>query len=445
MAIKEVLMPNLGESVTEASVVSWLVNPGDKVKRYDPLMEVVSDKVTTEIPSDFDGVVKEQLIELDTVVPIGTALMTLEVAGAAADEPTPKETKAAKEDPAEKIAVAPKSEPAAGPKPVAAKPAGKNAGRYSPAVMKLAQEKGIDLATVTGTGKEGRITRKDILNYEPSSAPTPTPEPPTAPVAPEVPQASVNEPKPPQPAGKPAPKAPLPTGQGVQVVPADPVRKAIAKKMVQSVNEIPHAWVMVEADVSNIVKLRNAAKEEFKQQEGISLSYFPFFAKAVIQALKKNPKLNTSWQDGNIIYNSEINLSIAVTTDDHLYVPVIHHADNYSIAGLSREINRLATEVRNGTIAGKDMQGGTFTVNNTGSLGSVQSMGIINHPQAAILQVESINKRVVPTSDGGIKTADMINLCLSIDHRILDGQQAGQFLKDVKENLARFSSPSDIY
>ncbi len=437
MAIKEVLLPHLGESVTEASVVGWLVQPGDKVKRYQPLMEVVSDKVTTEVPSDFEGVVKEIFVELDTDYPIGTLLMTLEVEGA---EEAPV---------AEVVAEAPKAEApkAAAPAPVVeapkaapAKPAGKAAGRFSPAVLKLAQEKGIDLAEVVGTGKEGRITRKDILNFVPGTTPV-------AAVEEVVVEASVAAPvAAPTPAASVAPKAaPVAAGANDTVVPADGVRKAIAKKMVQSVNEIPHAWIMVEADVTNIVNLRNSVKNDFKKQEGISLSFFPFFAKAVIQAMKKNPKINTSWQDGNIIYHNDINLSIAVTTDENLFVPVIKNADNLSLAGLTKEINRLATDVRNGSLSNADMQGGTFTLNNTGSIGSVTSMGIINHPQAAILQVESINKRIVPTQDGGFKTADMVNLCLSIDHRILDGQQAGKFLKDVKENLARFSSESDIY
>lgn len=422
MAIKEVLMPNLGESVTEASVVQWLVQPGDTVKRYSPLMEVVSDKVTTEIPSDFDGVVKELLVDLDKDYPIGTALLTLEVEGAEG-EPVVEERVAAP-----KVAAA-KSE-----KKVS-KPAGKNAGRYSPAVMRLAQEKGIDLAQVVGTGKEGRITRKDIMNFEPGQVVETVAE--VAQEVPATPVASVATPK--------APVAPFVPSNNDEVIPADGVRKAIAKKMVQSVNEIPHAWIMVEADVSNIVKLRNETKDDFRTREGMNLSYFPFFAKAVVQALKKNPKVNTSWQDGNIVYHKDINLSIAVTTDEHLYVPVIHNADNYSLAGLAKEINHLASDVRQGTISNEKMQGGTFTVNNTGSIGSVQSMGIINHPQAAIIQVESINKRVVPTADGGFKVADMVNLCLSIDHRILDGQQAGKFLKDIKENLARFETDSDIY
>ncbi|MDT2864386.1 dihydrolipoamide acetyltransferase family protein [Vagococcus carniphilus] len=429
MAVKEILLPSLGESVTEASVVQWLVQPGDSVKRYSPLMEVVSDKVTTEVPSDFDGVVKELLVELDTDYPIGTVLMTMEVEGA---EETPAAPKAEEAPAKAETPAAPVAEKAAAP---AAKPAGKNAGRYSPAVMKLAQEKGIDLAQVVGTGKEGRITRKDILNFTPGQA-VAAPVETAAPVAAAAPTPAPTAPK---------AAAPVVASGNDEIVPADGVRKAIAKKMVQSVNEIPHAWIMVEADVTNIVNLRNSVKNDFKQQEGISLSFFPFFAKAVVQAMKKNPKINTSWQDGNIVYHKDINLSIAVTTDENLFVPVIHNADNLSLAGLTKEINRLAKDVRSGSLSNADMQGGTFTLNNTGSLGSVQSMGIINHPQAAILQVESINKRIVPTKDGGFKTADMVNLCLSIDHRILDGQQAGQFLRDVKENLARFSSESDIY
>ncbi|MBO0419808.1 2-oxo acid dehydrogenase subunit E2 [Vagococcus fluvialis] len=431
MAIKEVLLPHLGESVTEASVVGWLVQPGDKVKRYQPLMEVVSDKVTTEVPSDFEGVIKETFVELDTDYPIGTLLMTIEVEGAdEAPAPAAPAVEEKVEAPAAPVAAAPVK--AAAP----AKPAGAAAGRFSPAVLKLAGEKGIDLSLVTGTGKEGRITRKDILNFVPGETPVAAPAVEAAPVA----ETPVAAPK----AAAPAP-APVFASGNDEVVPADGVRKAIAKKMVQSVTEIPHAWIMVEADVTNIVNLRNSVKDDFKKQEGISLSFFPFFAKAVVQAMKKNPKINTSWQDGNIVYHKDINLSIAVTTDENLFVPVIKQADNLSLAGLTKEINRLATDVRKGTLSNADMQGGTFTLNNTGSLGSVQSMGIINHPQAAILQVESINKRIVPTKDGGFKTADMVNLCLSIDHRILDGQQAGQFLRDIKENLARFSSDSDIY
>ncbi|EFU16230.1 2-oxo acid dehydrogenase acyltransferase (catalytic domain) [Enterococcus faecalis TX1346] len=432
MATKEIKMPHLGESVTEAAIVQWLVKPGDSVKRYDPLMEVVSDKVTTEVPSDFDGVVKEFLIPLDTDVPIGTAVMTLET------EETTEETEVATLAPVKEASAEQAQEHETAETTSTATSHQKNNGRYSPAVLKIAQEKKIDLTQVTGTGRDGRITRKDVTNFTPTQARTPekTVSPGTSPSISEEPVASQNE--------SAATASPTETSTD-KIVSADPVRKAIAKKMVQSVNEIPHAWLMVEADVTNLVQLRNSLKDEFKQQEGLSLSFFPFFAKAVIQALKKNPKINTSWDDGSIIYHKDVNLSIAVTTDEHLYVPVIQQADNYSIAGLAKEINRLAQEVRQGTLASKEMQGGTFTLNNTGTLGSVQSMGIINHPQAAILQVESINKRLVPTADGGFKVADMVNLCLSIDHRILDGQQAGKFLRDVKDNLAKYNADTDVY
>lgn len=431
MATKEIKMPHLGESVTEAAIVQWLVKPGDSVKRYDPLMEVVSDKVTTEVPSDFDGVVKEFLISLDTDVPIGTAVMTLET------EETTEKTEEATLAPVKEASAEQAQEHETVETTSTATSHQKNNGRYSPAVLKIAQEKKIDLTQVTGTGRDGRITRKDVTNFTPTQARTPekTVSPGTSPSISEEPVASQNE--------SAATASPTETTTD-KIVSADPVRKAIAKKMVQSVNEIPHAWLMVEADVTNLVQLRNSLKDEFKQQEGLSLSFFPFFAKAVIQALKKNPKINTSWDDGSIIYHKDVNLSIAVTTDEHLYVPVIQQADNYSIAGLAKEINRLAQEVRQGTLASKEMQGGTFTLNNTGTLGSVQSMGIINHPQAAILQVESINKRLVPTADGGFKVADMVNLCLSIDHRILDGQQ-GKFLRDVKDNLAKYNADTDVY
>ena len=432
MATKEIKMPHLGESVTEAAIVQWLVKPGDSVKRYDPLMEVVSDKVTTEVPSDFDGVVKEFLISLDTDVPIGTAVMTLET------EETTEKTEEATLAPVKEASAEQAQEHETVETTSTATSHQKNNGRYSPAVLKIAQEKKIDLTQVTGTGRDGRITRKDVTNFTPTQARTPekTVSPGTSPSISEEPVASQNE--------SAATASPTETTTD-KIVSADPVRKAIAKKMVQSVNEIPHAWLMVEADVTNLVQLRNSLKDEFKQQEGLSLSFFPFFAKAVIQALKKNPKINTSWDDGSIIYHKDVNLSIAVTTDEHLYVPVIQQADNYSIAGLAKEINRLAQEVRQGTLASKEMQGGTFTLNNTGTLGSVQSMGIINHPQAAILQVESINKRLVPTADGVFKVADMVNLCLSIDHRILDGQQAGKFLRDVKDNLAKYNADTDVY
>ena len=290
---------------------------------------------------------------------------------------------------------------------------------------------------VEGSGKHGRITRKDVQNFDVTSQRSGNGD---------LPKPSLQAQKEMKKKEAVSEKAPATySSSGDDVVPADGIRKAIAKKMVQSTSEIPHAWLMVEADVSNIVKLRNQTKEQFKKQEGISLSYFPFFVKAVVQALKKHKVINASWDNGNIVYHKDINISVAVATDEHLFVPVIKNADDYSISGLSKEISRLAGLARDGKLGSQDIQGGTMTVNNTGSFGSVQSMGIINHPQAAILQVESITKRFVPIENGGFKAADMINLCLSIDHRLIDGLQAGRFLNDVKENLQKFTDESDLY
>ncbi|ULG72015.1 dihydrolipoamide acetyltransferase family protein [Macrococcus brunensis] len=397
MAIKTIVLPGLGESVTEASITNWLVQPGDQIERYQPIAEATSDKVTTEIPSDFAGTVKELLVELDKDIPIHDPIMTIEVAGEQEEEEVAEDHDKSLNDDASAKDV----------------PEEKHQMRYSPAVLKLSQERHIDLSQVTGTGRLGRITRKDILNFQPQKA---------------------------------AEKSETVTpAAATEVMQTDGVRKAIAKRMVQSVNEIPHAWMMVEADVTELVKLRNAHKTTFKEQEGISLSFYPFFIKAVAQALKKHPKMNASWVDNEITFFKDINISIAVATDDHLFVPVIRNADELSVKGIAKEVDRLAKAVRNNSLTSEQMQGGTITVNNTGSFGSVMSQGIINYPQAAILQIESINKRVIPTEEGGLKFADMINLCLSIDHRILDGLAAGRFLADVKSNLLQFNNESDIY
>lgn len=209
--------------------------------------------------------------------------------------------------------------------------------------------------------------------------------------------------------------------------------------MVRSKHEVPHAWTMIEVDVTNLVVYRDSIKEEFKKKEGFNLTYFSFFVKAVAQALKEFPQINSMWAGDKIIQKKDINISIAVAKDDALYVPVIKHADEKTIKGIAREISELATKARAGKLKAEDMQGGTFTVNNTGSFGSVQSMGIINYPQAALLQVESIVKRPVVMNNGMIAVRDMVNLCLSLDHRVLDGLICGKFLQRVKEILENIS------
>ncbi|MDO7863449.1 dihydrolipoamide acetyltransferase family protein [Brochothrix thermosphacta] len=420
MAIENIKMPQLGESVTEGTITAWLVQPGDHVEQYDPIAEVLTDKVTAEIPSSFTGTIKEILVEADVTVPVGEVICTMETAGEATTPAPEAETEKAAPTPepvveAKAAPAAPVAAPAASVAAPAA-PTGDRA-RYSPVVLRLSQEKGIDLTQVTGTGKGGRITRKDVLGFTPSAAPAPE----QTSVVSETPAPSV--------------------AAGDVTVPVTPIRKAIAKHMVQSSLEIPHAWVMVEVDATELVNYRNSIKDEFKAKEGFSISYFAFFVKAVAQALKKYPELNSTWTGESIIQRHDINLSIAVATDDALFVPVVRNADEKTVKGIGKEIADLAGKVRTGKLTSKEMDGGTFTVNSTGSFGSVQSMGIINHPQAAILQVESIVKRPV-VKDGMIAVRDMVNLCLSIDHRVLDGLVAGRFLQEVKNNVEAINSKS---
>ncbi|MES0855573.1 dihydrolipoamide acetyltransferase family protein [Geobacillus sp. G4] len=439
MAIEQLTMPQLGESVTEGTISKWLVSPGDKVNKYDPVAEVITDKVSAEIPSSFAGVIRELIAKEGETLPVGAPICTIEVEGAAA-APEAKPTDEAPKAEDNKEQAAPKKTGRA------------NNGRYSPAVLRLAQEHGIDLEQVKGTGLGGRVTRKDLLKLIESG------QIPKAGAAPAAEQAAPKaEPKTEQPAPAAAqvePAAPVtapikpaaPTieaGAGDIEIPVTPVRKAIAANMLRSKHEAPHAWTMVEVDVTDLVAYRDAIKDEFKRREGFNLTYFAFFVKAVAQALKEFPQLNSVWAGDKIIQRKDINISIAVATDDALFVPVIKHADEKTIKGIAREIAELAAKTRAGKLRPEDMQGGTFTVNNTGAFGSVQSMGIINYPQAAILQVETIVKRPV-VKNGMIAIRDMVNLCLSLDHRVLDGLICGRFLARVKailENMNKDNTP----
>lgn len=417
MAIEKITMPKLGESVTEGTISSWLVAPGDKVEKYDALAEVLTDKVTAEVPSSFSGIVKELIAAEDETLEVGEVICTIETTEAGTTEST--ETSEPKQE-----------QPKEAPKTEIASEKSAATGRFSPAVLRLAGEHNIDLAQVSGTGKGGRITRKDILRY--------VENPQTETV--QATKVSASEP------AKPATASPVATTeQGDKEIPVGGVRKAIAKHMVTSVQEIPHAWMMVEADATSLVRYRDKIKVGFKKEEGYNITYFAFFIKAVAQALKEFPELNSTWAGEKIIQRKAINISIAVATEDLLYVPVIKHADEKSIKGIAREVTELANKARSGKLTSSDMEGGTFTVNSTGSFGSIQSMGIINHPQAAILQVESIVKRPV-IIDEMIAVRDMVNLCLSIDHRILDGLIAGKFLQAVKANIEKISEANtEIY
>lgn len=425
MAIEQMTMPQLGESVTEGAISKWLVAPGDKVNKYDPIAEVMTDKVNAEVPSSFTGTITELVGEEGQTLQVGEIICKIETEGANPGEQKQEqpESSAAAETPAAESRAEEASQP--------------NKKRYSPAVLRLAGEHGIDLDQVTGTGAGGRITRKDIQRIIETGGVQEQPEEPKT-AAPAPASSPKPEPK------KEETSYPASTAGDIEI-PVTGVRKAIASNMKRSKTEIPHAWTMMEVDVTNMVAYRNSIKGSFKKTEGFNLTFFAFFVKAVAQALKEFPQMNSMWAGDKIIQKKDINISIAVATEDSLFVPVIKNADEKTIKGIAREITDLAKKVRDGKLSADDMQGGTFTVNNTGSFGSVQSMGIINYPQAAILQVESIVKRPVVMDHGMIAVRDMVNLCLSLDHRVLDGLVCGRFLGRVKQILESIDEKTSVY
>lgn len=432
-----IVMPQFAESVVEATIGKWLKQPGDRVEQYEPLCEVITDKVTAELPSTAEGILTEILAQEGDTVDVGAAVCVIAESGS--------------EAPAD---FARTGADQAAPAAVTEQQAGSATGdqsmrhRYSPAVRRLADEHGIDLKQLTGTGLGGRITRKDVMDYLESgaalravattatsalsspTAPTPSPtkrvEVSEAPVMPHI------EVEPPSDGGR------------EYFIDVTPIRKTIASRMRQSVNEIPHAWTSIEVDVTNIAKLRSKVKDEFRRNEGVNLTYMAFLIKAVVSAIKDYPIMNSVWNGDKITVKRDIHISLAVGTEDSVLTPVIHHADQKSIIGIAREVEELAARTRAGKLRPSDMQGGTFTINNTGTFGSVLSYPIINFPQAAILTFESIVKRPVVINDM-IAVRSMVNLCLSFDHRILDGVICGRFHQRVKENLEAYGPDTKLY
>lgn len=412
---EKISMPKLGESVTEGTINTWLVKEGDHVNKYDPIAEVMTDKVNAEVPSSFTGTIKQLVAEEGETIQVGDLICYIQLEGDNNSEvTTPEKEKAFVEEVPQDQSMK---------------------KRYSPAVLRLSQENNIDLTQVSGTGRGGRITRKDIeaviaqgnitVNESYNALDEVKPDPDLESTLTSTPQASAHT--------------------GDIEIPVKGVRKIIADNMVKSTTEIPHAWMTVEVDVTDLVTYRNLVKDKFKQKEGFNLTFFAFFVKAVAQALKEYPQLNSMWAGDKIVQKKDIHLSIAVAKDEELFVPVIKHADEKSIKGIAKDIFELAARARSGQLTTEDMQGGTFTVNNTGSFGSIHSMGVINHPQAAILQVESIVKRPMVVQDM-FAARDMVNLSLSLDHRILDGLVCGKFLARVKELLENINSQTtNIY
>ncbi|RQW20835.1 2-oxo acid dehydrogenase subunit E2 [Bacillus sp. C1-1] len=415
-------MPQLGESVTEGTISKWLVAPGDKVTKYEPIAEVMTDKVSAEIPSSYTGTIQALLVKEEDTVSVGTAICSIEEEGSSQEE-KPSETP-------NEADVQPNIE-------TTEEKTTDQRQRYSPAVLRLSQDYGIDLADITGSGKGGRITRKDVEAYRTQNGVANPQQGDGSKVSVEKHGIKSTD----------TPSSSVASADDERI-PVSGVRKAIATNMVKSKTEAPHAWTMIEVDVTNLVKVRQGLKDSFKEKEGFSLTYLPFFMKACVEALKEFPEVNAQWVGDAIIRKKDIHLSMAVATEDALYVPVIKHADELTVKGLAKRTNELATKVRTGQLKSDDMTGGTFTINNTGSFGSILSQPIINTPQAAILSVESIVKRpVVLDTEAGevIAIRHMVNLCLSLDHRVLDGLICGKFLQAIKTKLEAINETTSVY
>lgn len=445
----EIVIPQLAESLVSATISKWLKKPGDYVEQYEPICELITEKVNAELPSTVEGTLLEILAEEGETVAVGAAVALIAESGVGASD--------AEEIGGQPVTV---SQSAAVQTESAYTPAdGGMRNRYSPAVQTLASEHGIDLRAIAGTGMGGRITRKDVLQYLEAGRPAavsyedkaavsavPASGIPAAPQeAPKVPVRSTGLHLSEEP---PIPKIEVEgskdDGRNEYIIDVTPIRNTIATRMRQSVAEIPHAWTMIEVDVTNLVVLRNKIKDEFMKKEGINLTYLAFFLKAVVNAIKDYPIMNSVWAVDKIIVKRDINISLSVGTEDSVITPVIKKADQKNIAGLAREIDELSRKARSGKLKLDDVQGGTITVNNTGSFGSILSYPIINYPQAVNLTFETIVKRPVVINDM-IAVRQMANICLSLDHRILDGVICGRFLQRVKENLESYSLDTKLY
>lgn len=425
----EITMPKLAESVVSATISKWLKKPGDRIEEYEPLCEIVTDKVTSEVPCTIEGTLLEITVEEGIEVDVGTVICVVDAAGTNEASAAPNEAvyQMASESAGTSRAKLSRTESSAADQSMRK--------RLSPVVRQWIEEHQIDIDQLQGSGIGGRITRKDVQEYIKKGKAA----------------ASNNQPVrtsglhlTPQAAPKVEVEQETAAGNGEYFIDVTPIRNTIATRMRQSVSEIPHAWTMIEVDVTNLVMLRNRMKDEFRKKEGINLTYLAFVIKAVVNAIKEYPILNSVWAVNKIIVKRDINISLAVGTEDSVHVPVIKKADQKNIAGLAREIYELTQKARAGKLTPSDIEGGSFTVNNTGSFGSVLSQPIINYPQAANLTFETIVKRPVVIDDM-IAVRSMANICLSLDHRILDGVICGRFLQRVKENIESYGLDTKLY
>ena len=430
-----VVMPQLGESVHEGTISKWLVKPGDKVVEFEPMLEVDTDKVSAEVPAPVTGILKEILAKEGQTVQAGAEIAVVELSDgkvtATPEAPAPA-PKVAVPSPAsagaqiereERVNAAPgaqgkgegegrSAKPSPPPEPVLE--TGEH--RFSPAVQMVADELKVDLTGVHGTGMGGRVTKKDVQEFAAKARQAPA-----------------------------AAQAPKPTpGEGDEVVQLTRIRRLIAENMVRSKSTIPHAWQTQEADMSGVVANRGANKAAFQKQEGFSLTYLPYVMAAAISALREHPHVNATFNDTELIVHRDINLGISVGLEDTLVVPVVRKADSLSIAGLARAVNDLASRARGKQLKADDLAGGTFTVNNSGTFGTLFSYSVINPGQSGILTMEAIVERPVAVN-GMIGIKPMMYLCFSFDHRVLDGLQAARFLTSCRKWLEAVSLETPVY
>ncbi len=412
-------MPQLGETIIEGTILSWLKKEGDTVERDEPLFEISTDKVDTEVPSPVTGVVSKILVAEGETVPVGTSLAEVDDGlGSTAGEPPEDADRSAtsqesmKEPEPERAPEAKDELPDRGPRSQV----------LSPLVRRLAVDHGVDLATVQGTGTGGRITKNDVLSAA-SSAPVaarPTSRSPTR-----------------------AAPAPAATEEGEEVVPLSHIRKAIGAHMVGSLQTSAAAWTMVEVNVDRLVKLRDRVKDEFLARHGVKLTYLPMVTRAVTEALHEYPMVNAELRGDDLILRRHVNVGIAVSYDDGLIVPVIKHADSMTVSGLAEAIADLAARARAHRLQPDDVSGATFTITNPGPYGSLLSVPIINQPNTGILALDTIQQRPVVIDDA-IAIRSMVYLSMSWDHRVIDGEIATRFLARIKESLETWDFAEDL-
>lgn len=454
MAIVDLVMPKLGESIMEATILKWLKQPGDSVKTDETVLEIATDKVDSEVPSTASGVIEELLYKVNDVVPVGAVIARIRTtadqpaAGPSVVSPPTKqqETVYAKQEEPVEVETIP-SQPAAAAASAKA-PSSNGSGHrfYSPLVLNIAASEGVSMAeleTIPGTGNEGRVTKKDILQYV-SDRKRGRGKSPAFTEASAGKQDTLVIP-----VSKVASSTAITTYSGnVEIIEMDRMRKLIAEHMVRSKQTSPHVTSFTEADVTNLVMWRNRVKKEFEKREGTKITYTPLFIEAVVKCIKKFPLINSSVEGDKIIVKKDIHIGMATAMPNgNLIVPVIKNADQLNLVGLAKQVNNLADNARNNRLRPDDTQGGTFTITNVGTFGSLMGTPIINQPQVAILAVGAIKKRpvVVETPHGdSIAIRHMMYLSMSYDHRIIDGSLGATFLSAVAHELENFNAEREF-